>query len=91
MGEVLLTFMANAFYVMAPRLAMLYAPNELFGTYSGSVFFFLGCSQLVLTPIVDTLGVFTASRLGFGQAGAQTRFGVALWVRPRCRKHRWRR
>ena len=84
-GEVLLTFLANAFYVMAPRLAMLYAPNELFGTYSGAVFFFLGCSQLVLTPIVDALGTFTASRLPSSsawssQAGAMTRFGVALWA-----------
>ena len=91
MGEVLLSFLANAFYVLAPRLAMIYAPNELFGTYSGSVFFFLGCSQLVLTPIVDALGTFTASRLPessiwSSQAGAKTRFGVALWVWLRCQK-----
>ncbi len=34
-GEVLLTFMANAFFVLAPRTAMYYCPAQLFGTFSG--------------------------------------------------------
>ncbi len=79
-GEVLLTFMANAFFVMAPRLAMLYAPSELFGTYSGGIFLFLGISQLVLTPLVDAAASLTLVVLaGLTHPGARYRFGLVLW------------
>ena len=80
-GEVLLTFMANAFFVLAPRLAMLYAPSELFGTYSGAVLTYLGFSQLLTTPIVDGAAYLIFAALPEHQrAIARYQFTFVLWI-----------
>ena len=97
-GMVLLTFMANAFFVLAPRLAMLYTPSELFGTYSGGVFSLLGLSQLVTTPIVDGVayGVFYALPEAT-RAIARYQFGIVVWAiavvatAPALYRHWWRK
>ena len=69
----------------ASTLRAVTANLEIDRSTSGAVFFLLGCSQLVLTPTVDALATFTASRLPASSAWsdpapAKTRFGLALWA-----------
>jgi MFS family permease len=54
-AQVLETLTLNSMVVLCFRYAMLYAPPELFGTFSGLFVAFMGAAQILLMPCVRRL------------------------------------
>jgi len=54
-AQIIDALVLNAFIVFGFRFAMLYAPPELFGTYTGFVFAFLGLFQLVMMGLLSSI------------------------------------
>jgi hypothetical protein len=54
-AQVILTITLGAYITAVTRISMLYAPPDLFGSFSGLQLSVIGLSQLVLSPLLDYL------------------------------------
>lgn len=80
-AQVLLTFLANVWYVFQPRFCLAYGPPELFGTMYGLLACLLGVGQIVLTRFDNLVGKLISQYLvpGHGDAAFSYTATIDMW------------